>query len=58
MNVKLSSCTAIAASASYCGPRVTFSVLMWPTEQFEFETPGLGGGTEAQPEIWFPAPQP
>jgi len=25
----------------WCGPRVALQVLMWPSEQFEFETPGL-----------------
>ena len=25
----------------YCGPRVDLQVFIWPSEQFEFETPGL-----------------
>jgi len=37
----VSSHTAVVASALSSGPQVTSYVLMWPTEQVEFETPGL-----------------
>jgi len=40
----VSSGTGIVASAVKCGPRVTLQVLMWPTEQSEFETPGVNAG--------------
>ena len=27
----------------YCGPRVNLQVFIWPSEQFELETPGIEG---------------
>jgi len=31
--------TAVVASALKCGPQATLQILMWPTEQVEFENP-------------------
>jgi len=33
---------------SYCSPRVTLKDLIWYSEQFEFETPGLDSSVGGQ----------
>ena len=38
----------------YCGPRVNLQVFIWPSEQFEFETPSLKDADQWQShsQIW------